>query len=143
MLRIVERDDLQAHALEVRLGQLAHGGDQALALAVDVLDREPADRRAHVTLDRLHRGAHDVVAAAREELLGGALDALVGGVDLDHADAVDLHRHAVRRVGLRGRDVELHELERQPLDLLAERPHVGAAAAHDPVAVAALGGGRR
>ena len=40
----------------------------------------------------------------------------------------------MHRVGLRAADVELHELEREPLDLLAERPHVRAATAHDPVA---------
>ena len=34
----------------------------------------PADRGAHVALDGLHRGADDVLAATREELLGGLLD---------------------------------------------------------------------
>ena len=52
-----------------------------------------------------------------------------------HAGAQDvhLHRHPVHGVGLGGAHVELHQLEREPLHLLAEGPHVGAAAADDPV----------
>ena len=100
---------------------------------------ERPDRGPQVALDRLHRRADDVLAPTGQELLGRALDALVGAVDLDHADAVDLDGHAVHRVRLGAAHVELHELEREALDLLAERPHVRAAAAHDAVAPPLLG----
>src|SRR5205085_1448614 len=132
-----QRDDLETHALEVRPGQGSDGRHESLALAIDVLDRERADGAAQVALDRLHRGTDDVLAPAREELRGRVLDALVAPVDLDHADAVDLDRDAVHRVGLGAAHVELHQLERQALHLLSEGPHVGAAAADDPVALAA------
>src|SRR4029453_10552135 len=121
------------HALEVRPRQLADGRDEARSLAVDLLDRQAAHRCARVALDRLHRGAHDVLASAREELLRGLLDAALRRVDLDHADAVDLDWDAVRRVRLGDPDLELHKLEGEALDPRAERARVGAATTHDPV----------
>ena len=87
-----------------------------------------------MALHRLLRRAGDLVDAAGQELLRRELDPRVGRVDLHHADTVDLHGHPVHRVGLAGADLELQELEREALHLLAERSDVRAASADDPVA---------
>ena len=134
-----ERDDLEAHLVQVVRDAVAHAAGDDLRLLDDLLDLEQADDAAQVAF---HDQPHQRLALfgrLGQELLGGGADALGVRLDFDLRHGLDRHRHALRGVQLLlGRDVERHQLERQLLKTLEQRPDDAAAAGDDVGAAPAV-----
>ncbi len=109
---------------------------RTLPSTVDLLDGHAADDLADLAFEDVDGHVPDAVPADAEELLGGPVDGLVGGVDLDLGRGLGQDRHAAAGQDLRRPDGDGDDVHGQDVDLLHARPDEDAAA--EAVAVADL-----
>ncbi len=127
-----ERDDFEAHLGEVRGAGVAHLLAHHLRLFDDLLDGELADDTAQMALHHQANQRLPLVEGLAQELLGGRADAGVVVAHLELRNGLDPHRDTLIRVEiLLRRDVERHQLQREPLRPLDDREDERAAADDD------------
>ena len=118
----VERDDLEAHARQVRIGVRLHHVRELLPVKHHLLRVHLSDDFAHVAFQHLLRNPGDVGRLGVEEVHRRKVDLRGIAPDLDVHDRIDIDVDEVRvRHGLGRLHVDLDELQRDLVEPFEER----------------------
>ena len=130
---LLDRQDVNAdaHLLEVQRRLRRQFLREALAIAVDLFDRQGTENRSQVAFERLEDDLlHDFVRHPEEALRSGLQRAVVAA-NLDVGDGLDRDRYAFQRVGPLDLERDRHHVEVEIFDFLEQRdPECRAAADH-------------
>ena len=123
-----------AHLLEIGRRFARQLLREALAIAVDLFDRQRAQDGPQMALQRLEDDLLHGVVRHAEKPLGGRLQRDVVTTDLHVGHGLDGHRYALQRVRPPDLQRNRHHIQVQVLDLLEQRNPERRASADHPIA---------